>query len=220
MLLNGKLTTRELAATLLDLQSRQIVRIELDHTNLIAHLVHSKDDTTIKDFESLLLSKIFTGSLKQRDLSSIEKDSFKQLIVDLQNTIRTELVEERVYEQPPRIKRTGPILLGFVIICVVVAVVYGLNYLLPGSVSIVLAAAGLVGGWWLVNSSRLSREGIQELAQIAAFKSYLGSSGQKVGHEQYHKYLAYAFVLGVEKQWAAKFGKKLDRQLMAKLNKL
>jgi hypothetical protein len=220
MLLNSKLTKRELVATLLDLQARQIIRLEVAASKLTIYLLQPSDHRKTKGFESLLVSKLFTGSLKQRDLSSIDKEFFKQLIVDLQNAIRAELVEEKVYDQPPRIKRTGPILLGFVIICVIVAVVYGLNYLLPGSASIVLAVAGLAAGWWLVNSSRLSSEGIQDLAQVVAFKKYLSSSKQKVSHELYHKYLAYAYVLGVEKQWAAKCGSKINHQLMAKLNKL
>lgn len=219
MLLNGKLTMRELAATLLDLQVKHVMRLEVAQSNLVAHLDQT-NHRNIKDFESLLLSKMFTKTLKRRELSNIDKDTFKHLLVSLQNVIRDELIDESIYDQPPRIKRTGSILLGFVIICVVVAVVYGLNYLLPGSVSIVLAIAGLAVGWWLVNSSRLSSEGLQDLAQVFAFRKYLRSTEQKISQDHYYKYLAYAFVLGVEKKWASKCSSTLDRQLITKLNKL
>jgi len=219
MLQNSKLTMHELVATLLDLQARHIIRLELAQPGLTVFL-NLSEYKDIRDFESLLLSKIFTRTLKQRVLSNIDKETFKHLLVSLQNAIRDELIDESIYDQPPRIKRTGPILLGFVIICVVVAVVYGTNYLLPGSASIVLAIAGLAAGWWLVNSSRLSSEGIQDLAQIVAFKKYLSSTELKVSQDHYHKYLAYAFELGVERQWAAKCGSTLDRQLIARLNKL
>lgn len=219
VLLKGKLTMRELDATLLDLQARHVIRLEAAQPALTIFL-NQPEHKDIKDFESLLLSKIFTGTLKQRALGSIDKDTFKHLLVSLQNAIRDELIDVSIYDQPPRIKRTGPILLGFVIICAVVAVVYGLNYLLPGSASIVMAIVGLAAGWWLVNSSRLSSEGIQDLAQIVAFKKYLSSTELKVSQDHYHKYLAYAFVLGVERKWATKCSTTLDRQLIAKLNKL
>lgn len=217
-LLHKRIGGRDVAATLLDIAIRSIIKFEqlkpaqaLSPANFRFELIDK--NKSAKPFEKLLLEFLFTGSLRTRELAGLDGESVAKVMVAVQNSIRSQLAQEHLYKQPPRPKRRGPLLLGFVVIIVAVLVVYGLQRLLPGSFGLVLAVVGLLIGGWLIRSASLSGKGIDELAELQGFRDYLAGAEKITEAKLYRQHLAYAVIFGVEKRWTARFDSVDSREV-------
>lgn len=216
VLLSSELTKHELVATMMDLVARQKLALHADG-KLVARMINL---TGLKGFERVLIVSLFSKGLRERSLSDLDSQQITKLQLDMQNTIRAELVEEDEFAQPPRVKRIGPILLGFIVICVIIIAIYGLNLILPGASSVAIAVFGLAAGWWLFRSSRLSQKGMDDLGKIEGFRNYLANINQPADSKLYTSYLGYAYILGVEKEWSRKCGKQLNKKLIQQLERI
>ncbi|MBI2798493.1 DUF2207 domain-containing protein [Candidatus Saccharibacteria bacterium] len=202
-LLQNGLSGKGLAATLLSLHNRGILRVMRNNNDYVLCLQNLHKPTNT--LEKKLLMFIFTGKLHQRALASIHSETTPAFMAKLIEILRGQLNKEHMYKQIPPLRKRGSMLLGFLAIFAGVLIIAGINKIFPGSFPAVFALGGIVGGWLLSRHGQLSQEGLHELALIQAFKRYLTEKSKLNDQKLYYSYLPYAIVLNVERSWSARF---------------
>ncbi|MES2409776.1 MAG: DUF2207 domain-containing protein [Patescibacteria group bacterium] len=184
-----------------------------------------KDDSSLEDFEKKFLQILFSssktfstkklrgstslGRLVSKEMQKLEKNIYTEISDDHPN-----LYSISINKQSIRRYMSFSILLvcsSFLILIgisvfgndgirdVFIFTLYGLSILLPIYLLVYL----------VILNPKLSNEGERVRADIEGFKMYLRTAEryrmQKLTPETFEKYLPYAMIFGVEKQWAKAF---------------
>lgn len=246
VLMDGRITKKSLAATIVDLANRGYVEIGYHGSNfklgkhrqfklpsevdiakiqapseieaILQAVSQIKDKTDLKYYERLLLSKLFSQAapiVNREDVEvRIEHRLFSEKIAMFYQEIYQIANRNGYFLENPagyhkKFKIAGIILFytGFI--------GFGLGIkFFPDPKTALLIWVGMIFSALVLisNSSKLpilNEKGIQELRNWMAFKKYLTSSDpvpySRMSSNIFQKYLPYAIVFDVEREWSARF---------------
>lgn len=217
ILLNGRLTSRELAATLLDLARRGHLAIH-HYTNNDYRFRRLNGNDKLEDFEQVLLEQIF-GPAGER--ANVEEVSFSlaQEVFSKRVSQSFILAYRKInslgffYTNPLRLHRRYQ-LAGALLFVLGVCGFFGTLFLFTAVPSLLFFWIGMILSSLLVtyfSRSLPSRTiyGDRELSKWLAFARYLAAPERAnyAAHsqEQYLAYLPYAIIFGVEVEWTQRF---------------
>ncbi|MFA5070524.1 MAG: DUF2207 domain-containing protein [Patescibacteria group bacterium] len=204
VLIDEKADLQDITATIIDLAYRGYLKIyEGEGKTLLTRskkyrfekLKDFENDSGLKDYEKKLLDGIFghRDSVKLEDL----KDKFYLKIKEINDSLYEEATALGYFEKNPAKVRAKYILIGTILMVVgsfllFVPIAWGLMILLFGLAMPKKTPKGAESRWWAMG-----------------FKLYLYTAERfrlgQVTPETFEKYLSYAMVFQVEKQWAERF---------------
>lgn len=177
--------------------------------------VEEADESKLDPIEKDLMDALF-GSKSEVKTSGL-KGKFINDYIKLQNTIYSEMVTRDYFSRSPR--QTIGIYVGLGIVLAMLGIFSGclLSSLLiavtgyftiftPSIALVVLGIAVLISSRFMPAKTP---HGSKVYAEILGFKMYMHTAEryrvQKLKPEEFVKYLSYAIVFGIEKQWADNF---------------
>lgn len=224
VLMKENVTSRAIAATLIDLAQRGTIDIynkEADFSfinkrDLNLNEINLVSGNDIRKFEKLLLSKIFTESSfrsTQEDIAyRIGHRLFSDKITQAYQEIYREIFNLGYFQDNPKTihdkyKYWGLVTMSVGFLGVLVSAVFTPD---PKFLSLFWVGMMLIGELivkYSANMPTLSEIGKEEARKWQAFKNYLSDTTalKSVDTRELEKYLPYAIVLGVEKEWIARF---------------
>lgn len=177
-----------------------------------------KDNTDLIYFERLLLSKLFSDESPVVNREQVEERInhrlFSEKIAALYQEIYRVANRNGYFMEDPalyhrKFKIVGIILfyLGFI------GLVMGVKFFPEPKTALLIWVGMIFSAWALISQSSklpiLNEKGVRELQNWLAFKAYLSSSElieyRQMGSGAFQKYLPYAIVFNVEKEWSARF---------------
>jgi hypothetical protein len=215
-----KVDTIDITGTLIDLAYRGYFKIREFTSNKFLGFGGNKDYEFIKqkDFgsanesEQLILNSVF--NYKDRVTMSVDlKESFYLKIPALKDHIYQEMVTLKYFDTRPDQVRDKYIGIGIVLIVIGAGALCGFGFMftvyavLTISISLILlGAAFLIFANFMPAKTEL---GSSILEQILGFRMYMYTAErfrvQDLTPETFEKYLSYAIVFGIEKQWGERF---------------
>lgn len=243
---SGRITKRSLAATIIDLANRGYVEIGYHGNNfklgkhrqfklpsqadiarvqaptdidaILQAVSLIKDDTDLKYYERLLLSKLFSEDLTivsrqqveerlERRLFSEKIARFYQEIYKIANRNGYFIEDPALYHK--KFKIAGIILfyLGFI------GFVLGVKFFPDPKTALLVWVGMIFAALVLISQSTklpvLNERGARELSNWLAFRAYLASPKLipygRMNSNLFQRYLPYAIVFNIEKEWSARF---------------
>lgn len=207
----------DIVGSIIDLAYRGFIKIEEIIKNKDYKLTRlmGKEGEKTDDIEASLLDALFNG---EESVNTSElKGSFFTKYVRIQDSIYKEMVARDYFNRSPKTTIASYVGLGVVSImigifsgCVLSTLFIGLT----GYVSIFTPSIALVIlGFAILISAKFmpakTPTGSRVFAEILGFKMYLHTAEryrvQNLKPEEFVKYLSYAIVFGIEKEWAEKF---------------
>lgn len=181
---------------LLGLGSRDFTLVKLD----------SKDE--LDPIETKIMEMLFSGSKTTVKLSELKYKAYTK-ISGIRNAIYDELVAQGYFASNPNSKRNNWLGIGIALLIFGIAASVGLFFLLIITAILLALSAGI----GLIILSRYlpakTKAGGEALMAVRGFKMYLETAEkytlQNLTPDMFEKYLSYAMVFGVEKQWAESF---------------
>lgn len=246
VLQSGRITKRSLAATIIDLANRGYVEIGYHGNNFklgkhrqfklpsqadiarvqaptdIAAILQAvsliKDDTDLKYYERLLLSKLFSEDStivgRQQVEERLEHRLFSEKIARSYQEIYKIANRNGYFIENPagyhkRTKIAGIILfyLGFI------GFALGVKFFPEPKTALLVWVGMIFSALVLISQSTklpvLNERGARELGNWLAFRAYLADSELipygRINSNLFQRYLPYAIVFNVEKEWSARF---------------
>ena len=224
VLLNGKVSPRSLAGTLLDLARRGYIEVVHRAEGFSfgrrkpIDPVRMQSDPNLTVFERLLLDKIFTGDAMRSTAEQIElrigRHVFSRKVAESYLEMYGAAVHQGwFYNNPEAIHKRwrfiSLVVMTVAVVLFILALIVG-----PKPYYYTLGFAGLffVGAVMYRVSPlfpRRTASGDQAYRTWVAFKNFLASetpiSGKGNAQELYERYLPYAVVFGVEVEWTERF---------------
>ncbi len=206
----------DIVGSIIDLAYRGFIKIkELKKGKNYELNLQDKDTSELNETEKQILDSLFNGedTRETDDMSSY----FPSKYIKLTNRIYDEVVEKGFFSRSPR--TTIGIYAGIGVLLIVLGVgsVILLSALLTnflGYISIfTIGIAAATGGFCLLVIAKFmpakTSLGSKTYADILGFKMYLHTAEryrlQKLGPDEFERYLSYAVVFKIEKEWAKKF---------------
>ncbi|MDZ7798267.1 MAG: DUF2207 domain-containing protein [Patescibacteria group bacterium] len=203
-LIDEKADLHDITATIIDLAFQGYIRIhEEEDKSLFGKKTDytfekRKDffgDQTLKEYERMILSNLF-GSKKEVKLSDL-KNKFYKMLKKIKSSLYKDVTALGYFERNPETVRHKYLVVG------VVFVAAGwILFLVPAIWGILIIIFGLV-------MPKKTKKGVQAKWHADGFKKYLHTAERfRLGQltpETFEKYLSYAMVFKVEKQWAQRF---------------
>lgn len=219
-----KVDKSDIVGSIIDLAYRGYIKIkelEKGKDYQLTRLEGKKDDPGLNEVEKYLMDSLFgkVAEIKTSNLSSTFPYKYRKLV----NMIYDELVERKYFSRSPEKTRgmyaaSGIFLMSLAIMFTCGFGIFGtaiLGYLVICSPAIALF---FLGFGFLIAAKFMpakTEEGSKVFAEILGFKMYLHTAEryrlQKLGPDEFEKYLSYAVVFGIEKEWAKKFEGIYDR---------
>lgn len=215
-LVDEKADLKDITSTLIDLAYRGFIKIkEINKKEFELIRKEGADESELNKFEKDLLDGIFDGeqTRKTKDMPI----TFATKLRDLKNQMYSELVSEGYFEKSPESTRNkyygfgiGLIILGigttifFTMAIVLITGAY--NFFSTG---LAILSLGLIYLIFAKHMPAKTKEGSKASVDALGFKMYLGTAEkyrlQNLKPEDFERYLSYAIMFGVEKQWAESF---------------
>ncbi len=220
-LLDEEADMQDIVASIVDLARRGVIRMREveepgflgigERRDYVFELVDA--GRSLRPYEETLLKKLFGGRDKRR-LSEL-KEKFYTAIPELKEQLYKEVVREGFFRSNP--ERTRRLYSGLGIAGIILAFILGFfaaAILSKYSGAAILPPIGL--GFTFLTLTilgrfmpRKTREGSTAAAKWRAFRRYLASiekyTNLKEAKEIFERYLPYAIVFGLEKDWIRKF---------------
>jgi uncharacterized membrane protein YgcG len=213
-----KVDKQDIVGTIIDLAYRGYLKIKEVKKNKEYELIKlegKKGDPGLNKLEKEIYEAIFNGkdTRSTKDLRTY----FPQKYVKIINNIYIETVDRGYFAKSPSTTRNtylgaAVVLIGlgiFLLIGVSAAVVSALGIFSFFSPALGLVVGGMalfIAAFYMPAKTEL---GSKTYADILGFKMYLHTAEryrlQKLGPDEFEKYLSYAVVFGIEKEWAEKF---------------
>ncbi len=211
----------DISSVIIDLAYRGYIKIkEISKKGFLStakyEFIKLKADTGLTDAEK----KIMSGIFKSNDTVTTDdlQNRFYTYIPGIQDKVYDEMTEAKYFEANPQSVRSGyvlkgiglAILGGFVIISTGVFLLT-IHYLLAfvpiwGAVLVVCGLGFLIIANFMPAKTEFGRE---TLEQIMGFRMFMYHAEryrlQKLTPDMFEKYLSYAVVFGLEKQWGEAF---------------
>lgn len=218
-LIDETVDRRDVTGSIIDLAYRgyiKIKEIKVGENYQLNRLEGKPGDKGLNEFEQQLLDDLFGKDKTQVETKKLG-NTFATRYYLLVKKIYREMVSRGFFSSSPEQTRhsyaglsVGLIMGGVVIAFVLTAIWIGLIGI-PGPFFLGLAAV-FSGIAWAVISKYMpakTAEGSRVLAQILGFKMYLQHAEryrlQNLTPEEFERYLSYAVVLEIEKEWANSF---------------
>ncbi len=211
---------RDIAGSIVDLAYRGYLKIKEIKKGSNYELTKQKDfdtDESLSQVEKSLLKAIFGSKDTVQTVNLASSIEYAKAIKDIKSEMYSEMVEKGYFHKSPETVRNryyaGGLGLIFTGIILFVGVSFAITSLL-GFIAIFTGGAALaVLGVVFVFIARLmpakTSLGSKVLNQILGFKMYLTTAEryrlQNLTPDLFEKYLSFAIVLKIEKQWAANF---------------
>lgn len=212
----------DITATLIDVAYRGYIKIkEYEAKTVLGFQVKAKDYelTKVKEFTDLnaseqrILTDIFGAS--DRVTTSSLQNKFYSKIPSITQKIYEEMVEKKLFDQnPDKVRKSyggkaaGLIAIGVILIPVstfFIGIGLPITFTTISSTIVLGIVLAIVAGHMPAKTTL----GSKLFAQILGFKMYMQTAErfrvQNLTPETFEKYLSYAMVFGIEKQWAEKF---------------
>lgn len=214
--------TADISGTIIDLAYRGYIKIREFKTGKILGLGGSYDYEFIKqkdfntgttDTESQLLQDIF-GTKERVVMSTDLKEKFYVKLPSLKTMIYEEMTKAKYFTENPDKVRGKYTLTGTALVTIAVILLFSIGmfgfvvYVVITAIisCILLGIAFLIFAQYMPAKTEL---GSKALEHILGFKMYMEIAErfrvQNLTPETFEKYLSYAVVFGIEKQWADKF---------------
>ena len=225
VLVDGTIGAREIAATLIDLARRGYLNIlhkgEQEFSFVIRHGGHLEDLKEITPFEKSLLSKIFLPKSYRSSVDDIEmrigRHIFSRKIAKFYLEVYNLATMAGYF-----IKNPAKVHLAYKYVGIVLFFLSFVSFLLNAVVgadpkfSLVFWVGGMVAAVVIIRLAPFmparSIKGSQELRKWLAFRKYFVSkktlTAKAVLQNKFEEFLPYAIVMGVEVEWARRFGRE------------
>ena len=225
VLIDGTISTREIAATLLDLANRQYISIyskSLDDHQANFSFGQRKpvelNKAALRDFELVLLSKIFEGkrfaTTREQFVERLGRHLFSRKIAEVYLAIYQKAIEMGYFVDNPLDTQRRYKNFGYVMGTLALVGFFGGAFFLPDPKYLLIFWAGMFFAALSVISlaAKLpikTPQALQEIDGWLSFKKFL-SDRQSLGMAEanqglFEKYLPYAIVLRCELEWTRRF---------------
>ncbi|MEK7631584.1 MAG: DUF2207 domain-containing protein, partial [Patescibacteria group bacterium] len=207
---------KEISATIIHLATRGYLKIaDPGKGDYVFALVKAVDPTLAKP-EQLLLDGIFGAGAKAGSVVKLAslKNVFYTHLPGIKSAMSEEIVTRGYYAKNPTLVRAKAIGLNWLLGGVFAFIIFGLQSVVTATsvACIVLSAvAGLIYAWLMPAKTVRGAEVQEEVHGFKWFLSVTEAERLKFHNapakkpEQFEQFLAYAMVLGVEKEWAGQF---------------
>ena len=208
VLIDERVDMHDITATIIDLARRGYLHIKELPKGLLAQqdfeLTLKKDfgeDSELRPYEKQFLRALF-GSGKVTTLKE-QREKFYKKIPGITKELYQEATDLAIFQENPdeRRKKYAFSGLGIFIIGIITASFYGLGVPLMISGVVVLIFSQFM--------PRRTKKGVEALEYAWGFKEYLYRAEryrvQKLSPELFEKFLPYAMIFKIEKEWAKKF---------------
>lgn len=207
----------DITATIIDLAYRGFIKIkEYGSAEVLGIKIKQPEFefTVVKQFVDLTEpeSKIVEGIFEGKDRVTTEdlKNKFYKKIPGIQSKIYNYLASEKYFTENPNDVRTRYMTYAVALIVIGLGGIFS-SFILPFFVG--FGVSMLITGVFLAIFSRYmpakTEAGSKLFHKILGFKMYLETAEkyrvQNLTPEMFEKFLSYAIVFGIEKQWAEKF---------------
>lgn len=241
VLLQGHISSRSIAATLIDLAHRGYLMIGYKDDNfrfgkhknfalpaqaadpdnitaILQSVARVKDNTDIRLFERLILSKIFTSEELIIDREELElrvgHRLFSEKIASAYNEIYKEATKKNFFVEDPAVYHHQFKLIGLSLFFLGFGgFILGAIFFPDPKASLLTWVGMMIASYIIILISPrlpiLSDQGLIAFRQWTLFKNYLSNPTPLFYSEknkgQFENYLPYAIAMGVEKEWSARF---------------
>ncbi len=205
----------DISSTIINVAYKGYIKIkELDKKGKNFEFEKLKDFSDLNKEEERIINDIFDG--KDKIKTSELKNKFYKKISGIQDTLYDEMVSKKYFEKRPDKVRNNNAGLGVMMIVFPLVVFIGLA-VITGGVALLFATLPFVsflimGVLTLILSNYMPAKtnlGTEILEKVKGFRMYLHTAErfrmQKLTPEMFEKFLSYAVVFGIEKDWANKF---------------
>lgn len=218
-LVNGKISSRAIAAILLDMAYKGVIKI-VDKGEFFTFYLTGKNISDLRNYEKILINKLFEEKNKRSSEEDIDirisKHVFSRKIAQIYIDIYENLDKKGYFIQnidkyQSSYKRIGYFMFFFGILGFLINLIYYIDfpYMLIPWFSIVISSIFIIK-----LSSRIPRKnelGLAETKKWIMFKNFLAQK-KEFGYSYeaqgvYEKYLPYAVSFGVERQWSQRFAR-------------
>lgn len=216
--LKDEIVDREdIIGTVIDLAYRGFIKIKeiTKDKNYLLSKLGGKEGEKLFPNEQEILDAIFNGkdSVETKDLGK----HFPQKYLKIVENIYKETVEREFFNRSPRTVRASyaafGVFLTLIGICTTFSISIFITPLIGYTTVFTPGIAFLVGGMSLLVASKFMPAktplGSKTYADILGFKMYLHTAErfrlQKLGPDEFERYLSYAVVFKIENEWAKKF---------------
>lgn len=208
----------DIVGSIIDLAFRGYIKIReitKDVNYELTKLEGKKGDPGLSEMETQIMDAVFKGA--EQVTTAKMQNYFYYKYSALQNQIYKEVVQKGFFNRSPEVIRSSYLGCGvFIFIGGIVSScfisIFGTVFL--GYLTICTPILGLItlGLGYIVASKYMpakTEKGSKVYADILGFRMYLNTAErytlQNLKPEDFERYLSYAIVFGIEKQWAEKF---------------
>lgn len=224
VLIKQSLDSKGILATVVNLAVRGYIRIKEEEKKILFFkskeyiFERLKSEADLKPFEQEIMKALFKGG---NTISSTElRNKFYQEISDIKKEIHKEVATTGLFNgniEKTRSKSSTIYFIGLIssivgfVIFLIITIVSGLSFYVPqGLILLVgLSIACIIGLVFAYQMPALTPKGLETIWKVVGFKEYLHIAERfRIGAETletFSKFLPYAMIFGVEKQWAKRF---------------
>lgn len=223
VLVEGKVSARSIAATLLDLAERDIIRV-VSHRDTFTFGkkkpldINSMSSDKLQRFEQIFLSKIFTKEELKSTIKDIQvrigQHVFSRKIAEVYVEIYENISRRGYFVENPSVMHRHFRKIGFIFFFIgVIGFIFGI-FFAPDPKFYLIFWAGMIFTSFIIikMSPQLpirTAKGQEEVYKWLEFKNFL-SDPSPIGYiegaqEIFEKYLSYAIVLRCESEWSKRF---------------
>jgi uncharacterized membrane protein len=215
-MVDGSADNQDVSSTIVDLAVNKFLKIKrteekgfLGTKSVEYTFTRIKGEDPARDFEKEVMKGIFDGN-KEKKLSEL-KNKFYKTLASVKAQLYKGVTEKGYYVSNPNNTRTGWIIggiMGGIFLTVILGNTQGSWGIFGGIVSTVIV---IVFGWLM---PAVTKKGAELKESILGFKDFLSvtetdrlkfHNTPEKNPQMFEKFLAYAMVLGVEKEWAKQF---------------
>jgi len=214
VLIREKMEVKDISATLVDLARRGYLKIlEQEKHNFISssktyNFILQKrfqSDTNLKEHEKLILSNIFSSG-EEVSLDDL-KNNFYRHIPSIDNVISQEVTMDGYFTQDPEKEVKKYVAFGVFLLFLGGFLLFYFHQIMAGIVISLSGILVIIFGHFM---PARTAKGTEVKWQTLGFKMFLSVAERfhlkaNVDPRMFEKYLSFAMVLGVEKQWADRF---------------
>ena len=213
-------TNTSITATIIDLARRGYLKIVYgEETKIFGKTIsheysfekQKEADADLKTHEKMILDGLFKEGNQKTEATELKKSFYKSVLSAKDSTMK-ELAMNKFFEKNPNSVRVAYIVAGSVIFAISFWLVPALGYGFVGIISTALTALiVIVFGWFMPAKTH---EGAVILEEVQGFKWFLSvtekdrlafHNAPELKPEQFHAFLPFAIVFGVEEKWAKQF---------------
>lgn len=207
---------KEISATLIHLATRGYLTIASPDAKAYSFTLCKAVDPTLAKPEQLLLDGMFGTGAKAGSTVTLAslKNVFYTHLPGIKSAMSEEIVTRGYYAKNPMVVRALSFALYAVIIGVFALIIFAIQAVVTATSVGSIAIAAILGFTYAWLMPAMTKRGAEVLEEAQGFKRFLSVTEKErlkfhnapaKKPEQFEQFLAYAMVLGVEKEWAGQF---------------